>query len=288
MPLIDGLEALGTKWWVRLTNPEFIPIDSSISQRVTGLILDFQLAYSRFDPASLVSQLNQNRKLKNPPAELIEMLTIGINFYNQTGGLFNIGLENQLRTIGYGQPIQAIELVPDINKLIKITDSHIQLIGQGNIDLGGLGKGYLIELIAKYLRSQGYHNFLINGGGDILVSGDYPQTITLENPFEPGVSLGQVVLDNQALACSSTTKRCWNHPSYGQVSHIINPKSNNTKNHNPQSASFVIGSSILIADIVATVLCIGDQTSYNQDILKKLKDKYQLKTKYLTGSKPII
>ncbi|MBC7406659.1 MAG: FAD:protein FMN transferase [Candidatus Parcubacteria bacterium] len=281
MLLIDGLEALGTKWWVRLTNPEFIPIDSCISQKITGLILNFQLAYSRFDQASLLSQLNQNRKLKNPPAELIEMLIIGIDFYNQTGGLFNIGLENQLRAIGYGKPIQTIELVPDINKLIKITDSHIQLIGRGNIDLGGLGKGYLIELIAKYLRSQGYHNFLINGGGDILVSGDSPQTITLENPFELGISLGQVVLDNQALACSSTAKRSWNHPSYGQVSHIINPKKSPSQAPGNQTASFVVGSSILAADIVATILCIGNQTSYNQEILERLADMYGLVVKVL-------
>jgi len=200
---------------------------------------------------------------------------------NQTSGLFNIGLENQLRAIGYGKPTQTIELVPDINKLIKITASDIQLIGQSNIDLGGLGKGYLIELIAKYLRSQGYHNFLINGGGDILVRGDYPQTITLENPFELGISLGQVVLDNQALACSSTAKRSWNHPSYGQVSHIINPKSNHNKKQSHQAASFVIGSSILIADMVATILCIDNQTSYNRIIFDRLTDMYGLVVKVI-------
>lgn len=287
MLVIDSLEALGTKWWVRLTCIEPLSIDSNITQKITGLILDFQLAYSRFDQRSLVSKLNQYRELKNPPAELIEILTIGIDFYNQTSGLFNIGLENQLRVIGYGQPTQNIERVPDINKLIKITNSHIQLIGRGNIDLGGLGKGYLIELIAKCLRSQGHDNFLINGGGDILVSGDYPQTITLENPFEPGLSLGQVVLDNQALACSSTAKRCWNHPSYGQVSHIINPKKSPSQDLSHQAASFVIGSSILIVDIVATVLCIGNEASYNQEIFDRLQDRYQLKTKYLTGFKLI-
>lgn len=59
-----------------------------------------------------------------------------------------------------------------------------------SIDLGGLGKGWLIDKLSDLLRNEGYKEFLINGGGDMYVSSTEKQECYIEHPRDTELVIG--------------------------------------------------------------------------------------------------
>ena len=73
-----------------------------------------------------------------------------------------------------------------------------------HIDLGGIAKGYAVDVALQVLRAAGCHGGLVNAGGDLAAFGDrsYPVVVA-----EQGVARSVVEINNAALAttavCSS-------------------------------------------------------------------------------------
>jgi FAD:protein FMN transferase len=259
MLLIDGFEGLGTRWWVEvLERPDSFSLDD-IKQAVEKEITRFDHVYSRFLPGSVVSVLNKRRLLNYPSSEFIQLLQIGLDLFNKTDGLFNPALAEILENRGYdpkysfehkNQP----EYIPEFDKLVQIQPEQIILNGRGKLDFGGFGKGYLIDSLSLILGQMDVNHYLINGGGDLLVSFSDPQKVILENPFQEGYSIGPIELQNSSLACSSNLKRAWRDGLSGQVfTHLINPK---TSQNLPPVGSFVVADSAMVADVMATLTCL--------------------------------
>ena len=56
------------------------------------------------------------------------------------------------------------------------------------VHLGGIGKGYAVDRAAAMLRDRGFHDFMIQSGGDLLVSGrrgDRPWRLGIRDPRGP-------------------------------------------------------------------------------------------------------
>ncbi len=220
--------ALGTTWWIDI----FDEVDDKTYDfafgKIVRFISQFENNYSRFKSDSQISSLNRERELKNPPKELQELLSYGKGLYLRTNTHFNILTGHVLEARGYdseysfkdtgssslivGNPIT--DLIID-NDLIKLSN--------GNIDIGGFGKGYLIDMIAKKLQSEhGLKYFLINGGGDIYVTSNYdkPIKIHLEHPAEQNAYIATTDILNQGFAASSPHKRTW-PTTDGNKNHIV-------------------------------------------------------------------
>lgn len=86
-----------------------------------------------------------------------------------------------------------IELLPD-NKVIF----HKSLC----VDLGGIAKGYAVDLAVKSLQAQGVGQIVVNAGGDIRVQGLGSELIRLAaKPFQGGMAA--LELTNASIASSS-------------------------------------------------------------------------------------
>ena len=59
----------------------------------------------------------------------------------------------------------------DSSKVSIDPDGQVVLAEGVRFDLGGIAKGAVVDLTADYLIARGYQDFLIDAGGDILVSG---------------------------------------------------------------------------------------------------------------------
>lgn len=57
---------------------------------------------------------------------------------------------------------------------------------RARIDLGGIAKGFAVDQAARVLTRLGYHDFLIDGGGDLLVNGralnESPWSVAIQHP----------------------------------------------------------------------------------------------------------
>jgi thiamine biosynthesis lipoprotein len=88
----------------------------------------------------------------------------------------------------------------------------VRLEAQGMaIGLGGIAKGYGVDRAASVLESRGIHDFVVGGGGDLLVRGSkrgVPWRLGIQHPRRRGEILGEVVLrEPGALVTSGDYER---------------------------------------------------------------------------------
>ncbi len=243
-----SFDALGTKWWIELPLlPGLSRANySDLESKVLDCVTQFEQDYSRFRPDSLLSQLNSKKSLDKAPSEMIDMLQFAISTFEVTGGVFNISVGGILEQRGYGmKPDMNSELSTDLNRDINFVGDKVRISQKTRLDFGGFGKGWLIDKIGRLLADNQVAHFIINGGGDILVSGVEATEIALEDPTNSSELLGVVNITNGALGVSSNNKRRWKKGSatYG---HIVSDTTVDDE------GVFVLSDSALHADVVAT------------------------------------
>jgi len=263
---------LGTHWWFELFD---CPKDTEDIEKLLLAEMDrFESAYSRFLPDSLVSQLNKERELINPPTEFLELLNIGLGGYKNTKGVFNItvggvleshgydskySFKKQETVIGLSNPMETIHIKEqDDFKTIHVT-------GDTRIDFGGFGKGYLIDRLAVILKEKGVQYFLINGGGDMYATSDHEAAIEiiLQNPQERDTAMGKLSIKNEAFAASSPYIRQWT--SNGSThTHLVAHA-----DKSPGSV-FVLAPTATDADMWATTIAIDPHLEVPHDITYKV------------------
>ena len=265
--LLKAFPALGTLWWIEVFDNLNTFQINQINQILINEIQKFENKYSRFIKESELNNLNFSRELNNPSEDLIKMCKIGIDISNKTNGIFNLMVGGYLEKNGYGDVFNKKDLkdqILDMREILLVSPDKISLIKKGyNLDLGGIGKGYLIDKIKNILLENDIKFFLVNGGGDIYATTDNgkPLTVYLEDPINLGTYLGSIDLKNNSMCASSPYKRSWVKDK-NTFSHIISPNSNQEI-----FSSFVVSDSVVLSDCLATCLCIDPNILQNHNNL---------------------
>ena len=159
-------------------------------------------------PQSEASRLNAaagNGEFLETGEDLDSILTVAVRTAQKSGGAFDPTIGPIVRLWGFpGTPVlpdsAAIKkLLPLVgyDRLLRDTSTsgaaRWRLADRGmQIDLGGIACGYGIDRAAQLLRRVS-PDFLINIGGDILVSGQRPDakpwTVAIQHPRDPSVYL---------------------------------------------------------------------------------------------------
>lgn len=244
------LEALGTRWWVEAV------CEPKLLHEIEHTIKEFECDYSRFLPESFIGRLNDQKVLKNPPVELVKMLNFQRDMFYATNGVFNCTVGGILEKQGYGLSGRQSSLQRDIDTAITINEDTIELSKDTRIDLGGFGKGWLIDKIGSIFDSHDCREFVINGGGDILV-GSEAEDLYIEHPNDPESYIGLVTVQNGALASSSAAKRRWK-VGVTEHSHIVDTTVQPLKPTEQLASVHVRAESALLADTLATVFLLVD------------------------------
>jgi thiamine biosynthesis lipoprotein len=244
-------DGIGTHWWFELLDTMTFP--PSLRRDITQTIEQFDADYSRFRPDSYLGRLNRDKVLHNPPEELLAMMQFAKRMYTASEGAFNISVGGALHAAGYGSRKLAAAIDTDFWENVVLRKDIIRIPTNAVIDNGGFGKGWLIDRLGDLFRARGFDQFVINGGGDILVSSDVPIEFALEHPTDTHTSVGTTRLTHGALAVSANNKRTWQHA--GRVhQHIIDPIQGTNRTY-PLS-SYVRAESALLADTMATILLL--------------------------------
>jgi thiamine biosynthesis lipoprotein len=243
-------KALGTHWWLEYVS------DLDLKSEIFAIVTDFENKYSRFKKDSLISMLSDQGEVdtKNNQ-ELVELLRFALEMYKDSDKKFDIRVGGVLSNLGYGNnKSQLKNLDIDLSETLVITDTKIQLKHPYKLDLGGFGKGWLIDKLSRFLVNSGVTDGLINGGGDVYAWGNQ-QHINLASPFNKTESIGRVELRNASLAGSSPKLRAWTTNNTDNH-HIIDPKtSQSTANF---ESVFVTADKAVTADSWATILLLSD------------------------------
>jgi thiamine biosynthesis lipoprotein len=123
-------------------------------------------------------------------------------------------------------------------------------------DPSGYVKGWAIGRASAALDQAGWHDYLINAGGDILAASQSDQTWTvgLQHPLMKRKLMGSLNLHNGAVATSGT---------YARGQHIVNPLTGKAA---VQFVSVtVVGPRVEIADVYATAVLAGGRQAWQRD-----------------------
>lgn len=243
--------ALGTEW--HILTP--YALKETHKKQLLALVYDFQSKYSRFNPDSLLSKLNMNKKLHHPPIEMLAMFRFALDMYDCSDGLFNISVGAKLEQAGYGKISDlSARVSSDLRNDIILSPERIEIAPHVRLDFGGFGKGWLVDQLHDFLMQQGYPDHVVNGGGDIRV-GRRSEIIYVENPLSAGESIGSVQLQNEGFAASSAFKRQWRTKTGEVKQHIMNPLGALERDSMPLQMC-TRATNCAAADVAATVLLL--------------------------------
>ena len=159
-----------------------------------------------------------------------------------------------------------------MGKRIKKTDQRIML------DCSAIAKGYGSDVIARLFKKYDIKNFMIEIGGEIVVSGNsesrVPWKIGVNKPIEDSTNTNtelQTVLNitNKAMATSGNYRNFY-YKGGKKFAHTIDPKTGYPVQHSLLSAT-VLAADCATADAYATAFMVmGMERS--KKVLEKHKE----------------
>lgn len=149
------------------------------------------------------------------------------------------------------------EILEDIKKssFIKDKNGSISIKLPENLDLGAAIAGFLVDYSYEYLLNIGYKNFLINGSGEIRVSGNKlgkSWLIGIQSPFSNSIIKVFKLPDGYSISTSGSYERYFIYNNQ-KFHHILNPYTGKPDSK-LESVSIVTKNSCLESDILSTAV----------------------------------
>jgi thiamine biosynthesis lipoprotein len=227
---------MGTQWGIEVIDHGRSREARQAIDRAYGELARIEDLMSEWKPESPISQVDAaaGRHAVEVPVELRELLERSIRYSEITGGTFDVtwrGMGNIWHfDDSFVVPSQAAVAKTRRNidyRAIRIEGNRVYLPAGMSIGLGGIAKGYAIDRAADVLRKAGFTDSLVDGGGDILVSGTkngQPWHLGIQDPRRPhGEILGVAAISGMALVTSGDYER-FRIVKGVRYHHIIDPR----------------------------------------------------------------
>ncbi len=232
----------------------------------------FEQCFSRFLPTSELTYVNRQagqRTLVSPA--MMKILKASIDLSKMSNGLFSPFILPPLQRAGYVGSIEhgfkTDNALLDYSRrsfsdsqAIRFGVNWVELPSDSAIDLGGIGKGYLLDELAVYLRAHKTVNYCLSLGGDIICHGRDIDASGWQVQIAPAITDHEIHKriigkgNKLAIATSGTIKRRgsnWHH--------LIDPRSGLPAETDILSATVVAGRAAT-ADVIAKAIVIGGQS----------------------------
>jgi len=122
------------------------------------------------------------------------------------------------------------------------------------LDLGGIGKGYIVDRVVEFLRKRGLFSGVVSCGWDLRVFGPVSRKVFLPHPDRKGILYGYFYLRGAASATTVATERMWRIGGARYV-RILDPATLRPV-ENPSLSVTVTAADCATADAFATALYV--------------------------------
>lgn len=256
MQQID-FQGLGTVWSI-LVDTDTIVTD--LADEIEKVAQNFERRFSRFLVDSEVNAFREAASGSYPVSiELAALLLRADALRQATQGAYNPAIGAVLERAGYGGKQQS-KVDPHVLTPWSIEGTMLSLGGPIAFDLGGIGKGYLIDELGKQIDQAGYPYYLVDGGGDLYGTtkrDGRPWRAAVEYPGKPDLAASVVELHHQGLAVSDSFRR-----RFGKHHHVMNATTQ-------KSVQSMVGCAALApnawaADCMTSGLFLGEASCYSE------------------------
>lgn len=281
-------EAIGTAWTI--TTPA--ALGGALQSRVLALTAEYDRAFSRFRPDSLVARLSRDGEAELPAQaralfslfDRLDALTDGRMNPLVGGGLVRLGYDAALSLRPSGPALPA----PPWRHLLRrdtVNGVAVQLpageAGPAVLDVGAAGKGQLVDLVAAELAAAGVDEYLVDAGSDMLHRGPVPVRTALEHPYDSSRAIGVLGLRNRALCASASNRRAWGDGLH----HVLDAATGLPVS--TVTATWVLAADAMTADGLATALFLAEpsrlRTAFGFDYVRVFSDGRAEFSDALTG-----
>jgi thiamine biosynthesis lipoprotein len=260
-------KALGTTYSVQVAyhqKNQKAPDQKGIEKAI-DLVNQSMSTYLKDSELSKLNQAPIDQAIKIS-LELEYVLKASLELYLQSQGVFDMTIGPLVNLWGFGpdhrttlpSKDEILALLPNIgSQWIGIQDNTLIKKKAVYCDLSAIAKGYAVDQVGRYLSAQGYTQFWVEIGGEVLVKGEHPDhrpwKAGVEHPGENEKFIYRIIpLKDISLATSGDYR---NFVMDGDIrrSHTIDPRTGYPITHELASVS-VLHPENMWADGWATAL----------------------------------
>ncbi len=252
--------------------------DPAMAARMRNVVADafaeVEEELSVFLTNSVVSRLNRGEAVEVPESgHAATVIGFALETAEASGGAFDPTVGPLMRVWGLrggGGALPPLNVISNTLasvgwwrvRLVPVGEGRVRISTRGaEIDLGGIAKGYAVDLAVHRLAEAGRTDFLVNLGGNIRVHGA-PATgradwnIAVRDPSgrRPPSPLPRHLRSGEAVATSGSYER-FVEINGKRFSHIIDPRIGTPVDNGLASVS-VIAPSAMMADAYSTTLFV--------------------------------
>lgn len=233
--------ALGADATLQIHHPDPVAADRLIEASLAEVArLEQVMSLYRLD--SVLSRLNRDGVLEDPPFDLVRVLAESRRYGALTGGAFDVTVQPlwDLFASHFARPDASPDgpanaaIAAAVAKVgqdaLEVGSERLRLGRPGmSISLNGIGQGYVTDRVVELLRAGGVEHALVDMG-EIRAIGLHPMggpwSVGLQDPRVPGRIAERVPLADRAVATSGGYGTVFDQA--GRFNHIFEPRSGRT------------------------------------------------------------
>lgn len=223
--------------------------------------------YSRYRDDSVLSDINQRAGQKvGLDNETLWLINYACACFEQSDGLFDIssGVLRQAWDFRAGQlPSEATlaRLLPRIGlSRIEISEAHLTMPPDMELDLGGIGKEYAVDAAAAIARQAGITCGVVDLGGDLCILGPHadgsPWQLGVRNPRDTENAIATLPVYQGGMASSGDYERFFEKDGK-RYCHLLNPESGFPVDY--WASVTVVAPSCLLAGTLSTIAMLKEE-----------------------------
>ncbi len=270
---------MGTSYSVKISGKIKKSALSNLTKKIETELAAISLQMSTWEPTSEISKFNASEEAGPFPLSDAFALVVlrALKLSESTHGAFDPTLNPLLNLWGFGSDAeeQAVPSDTDIatiraktgwEKIRFDTSSNLwKSIPEIQLDLNAIAKGYGVDAIARLLTEEGYQNWFVEIGGEVVVRGHNPDGVPWRigiqfpttNPMDTRLQ-GILNLTHGATATSGDYRNYLIEEGV-TYSHIIDPRSGHAVRSDTASVT-VVATRCMDADGMATALFVMGAT----------------------------
>ena len=253
--------------------------DSSLRQSVLSRLADYDASLSVYNPASLISRLNDADSVV-ADSLLLHVVSQAKYFHQISNGVFDITVEPLSRHWRFTRDLEDDTIsVAQWDALLSGLDTIMPLIGLDKVSVSGrvirkadprmklnanaLAEGFGIDLAASVFEQNGVTDYMVELGGEIHCKGLSPMgrkwRIGIDRPVEGSLARRQnqriIEVSDCAVSTSGSYRQCYHVADGRTVQHTIDPRTGMPVAHKMRSGT-VVGPNTMTTDALCTSLMV--------------------------------
>lgn len=260
---------MGTTYNVKFVNAGDVD-EQQLHNDIDAALIKVNALMSTYDPESELSRFNQWHS-EEPFAlspETLKVMREAKRLGKLSDGVLDVTVGPLVNLWGFGpdakpdkrpseQTIADVKARTGLDKLTLLDESAKKSENDLYVDLSTIAKGYGVDVVADLLAAQGLHDYLVEVGGEMRVSGHKANgvqwRIAIEKPVSAERAVQEIIsIGTNAIATSGDYRNYFEENGV-RYSHLIDPRTGAPITHNLVAVTVVHPSS-MTADGLATAL----------------------------------